>query len=211
MCVCVRTRCSWWCQVVPNTVASWQAVHQWSDWSKTTREEQAELPAAIRLPVSDGRGHAAPIRSARSCSTVGKSQRVFGDLVSLVTSRRVEGPRLRYERVNITQLCCFFYVFRGNIWSAGMWGKKNHVALMSWSAGKKSGSSASTAARDRSLWPFVSCCFFVTGPSTQQIPAKTVINNLLMVWSTCAPHTNALLTSRFTLDSSADCNQFVAL
>lgn len=165
-------------------------MHQWSDWSKTTREEQAELPAAIRLPVSDGRGHAAQIRSACSCSTVGKSQRVFGDLVSLVTNRRVEGPGLRYERVNFTRLCCFFvffYVFRGNIWSAGMRGKKQkNVELMSWSEGKRSGSSASAAARDRSLWPFVS--FFVTGPSTQQIPAKTVINNLLMVWSTCAPH-----------------------
>lgn len=127
VCVCACARCSWWCQVVPNTVAGWQAVHQWSDWSKTTREEQAELPAAIRLLVSDGRGHAAPIRSARSCSTVGKSQRVFGDLVSLVTSGRGEGPRLRYERVNLTRLRCFyvvFYVFRGNI--CRMLGKKKN-------------------------------------------------------------------------------------
>lgn len=57
--------CSWRCQVVPSTVGSWHAVRQWSDWSKTTREEQAELPAAISLPDSDGYGQGSQICSAR--------------------------------------------------------------------------------------------------------------------------------------------------
>lgn len=59
--------CSWRCQVVPSTVGSWHAVRQWSDWSKTTREEQAELPAAISLPDSDGYGQGSQICSARLC------------------------------------------------------------------------------------------------------------------------------------------------
>ncbi len=82
VCVCVCVLCSWRCQVVPSTVGSWHAVRQWSDWSKTTREEQAELPAAISLPVSDGYGQGSQICSARLCYAVRESQCSQGDSVN---------------------------------------------------------------------------------------------------------------------------------
>ena len=82
VCVCVRDLRSWRCQVVPGTEGSWHAGRQWSDWSKTTREEQAELPAAISLPVSDGYGQGSQICSARLCYGVRESQCDQGDSVN---------------------------------------------------------------------------------------------------------------------------------
>lgn len=107
MCVCVV--CSWRCQVVPSTVGSWHAVRQWSDWSKTTREEQAELPAAISLPVSDGYGQGSQICSARFCYAVRKSQCSHGDSLNncLVSTGNLYDTR--WDDFSQLHCCRFIY------------------------------------------------------------------------------------------------------
>ena len=129
-CMCVLcSRCR--CQVVPSTVGSWQAVRQWSDWSKTTREEQAELPAAIRLPVSDGYGQGSQICSARSCYAVRESHCSQGDSVnhSVVMSTGNLTWFLMGRFVSATMLS--FYLHQ---WASfqPQWCGTNNVSMMNW-------------------------------------------------------------------------------